>query len=475
MGAEANAVTEDEADVCAAYLASPLAEFRPWEKPDGTSFQRDFILAAGKHHIRIARAGNRCGKTVIGTVDTLLAALGQHPAFPIKPPLTVWVSALDWNMVAQVQWPEFKKWLPKDAISSISYLRKNPETPLQIKLKNGSQIDFKSADSTRKKYQGAQVDLIWLDEEHPADIVEECQARLLDTGGLLTVTATPVMRSAWLQKLEALDETFCARASTLDAAHAGVINLQRVLAYAESLPERQRRVRVYGDLVALEGAVYPTFDKAQHVARVRDGGLWLQGRRIAPWPLPRAWPRYAAVDFGISHPMAVLRAAHCEAQARLFIERCWWSNHLRYSKWAEILKPELGRLAAPLICDHDASGRGEFEHVLGKRTLAARKAIQPGIELVEHLLEPKADGLPAIVLVEDETNHPQLGRQDCRQLRREMENYHYPEDKEGKPLKADQPVKKDDDCCDALRYLCAGVVQWIRLAPNRDLFDAIPA
>ncbi len=47
-----------------------------------------------------------------------------------------------------------------------------------LKLKNGSIIGFKSADSGRKKYQGAEKDWVHLDEEHPEAIYDEILIRV---------------------------------------------------------------------------------------------------------------------------------------------------------------------------------------------------------------------------------------------------------------------------------------------------------
>lgn len=460
-------------DAVAGYVDGPDV-FSPWVTPDGRSPQRDYVLGARDYPRRLFQAGNRCGKTFTGGFDVAAAARGTHPCFPFSPPLSIWVSALDRDFgVAQVAWPAIKRWIPPQEIASAAWHRREPESPLTIRLRNGSQIDFKTVDSGRQKYQGTGLHLVWTDEEHPADIMQEIRARLLDYGGRLNVTCTPLLRSAWLQDLTRDPKTLVVRASMLDAAHAGVINLQEVLDYADSLPERQRRVRVLGDFVAMEGAVYPSFSAATHVAKPRDGALWIGDKRVCDYPIPAKWPRYAAADFGINHPMAVGRAAHDGRIGRLIVERCWYASGVRFSRWAETLGPELGKLAGPLICDRDAGGRAEFD-AAGIETAPALKAIQAGIELVERLLEPRSDGLPGIVLVEDPTLiHPTLGRCDARRISVEIGNYHYPENKEGKPLRADLPVKQDDDAVDMLRYLATTVSMWTRTGAPGKVDDGI--
>lgn len=59
-----------------------------------------------------------------------------------------------------------------------------------LKLKNGSLIGFKSADSGRKKYQGAGKDWFHMDEEHPWEIYEEAVIRVGKKPLVFFATAT---------------------------------------------------------------------------------------------------------------------------------------------------------------------------------------------------------------------------------------------------------------------------------------------
>lgn len=55
-----------------------------------------------------------------------------------------------------------------------------------------SLIGFKSYDQGRKKFQGTAKHLIWLDEEPPEDVYDECMLRLMTTDGLMICTFTPL-------------------------------------------------------------------------------------------------------------------------------------------------------------------------------------------------------------------------------------------------------------------------------------------
>ena len=152
-------------------------------------------------------AANRSGKSEAGAyVGASLARFGnpnakwvngQGSTVAVKDRATSgWVSALDFPTSRDVIQPkyfdngfmppgqfggpfipkhEIDKWRPDDQI---------------LKLKNGSIIGFKSADSGRRKYQGSEKDWFHMDEEHPWDIYEEAVIRVGSRPLLFFCTAT---------------------------------------------------------------------------------------------------------------------------------------------------------------------------------------------------------------------------------------------------------------------------------------------
>ena len=55
-----------------------------------------------------------------------------------------------------------------------------------------SLLGFKSFDQGRKKFQGTAKHGVWLDEEPPSDVFDECMLRLMTTDGLMLCTFTPL-------------------------------------------------------------------------------------------------------------------------------------------------------------------------------------------------------------------------------------------------------------------------------------------
>jgi phage terminase large subunit-like protein len=464
-------VAYDPDDV-ARWLASPLGRFKPWVDPNtGASPQRDFLRAAQVTRARTYRGGNQTGKTTIGmAVEPLLRALGRHPFAHHRPPVHGWISALDWEWgIGQVIWPAMRQFMPWDQVRSVLwYRRAEPEMPAALVFKNGSQIDFKSAESGRRKYQGAPLHFVGVDEEHPSDVIEECRARLLKHGGEFWATLTPVRRERWVLELEREQGTVVVRASSRAAARAGILDEKAVASYADSLPGRQAAVRIEGDFAPLSGLVYPAFARDVHVLRPKGDTLVNgDGKVVAPWPIPSTWSRYAAMDFGYGVPSSVVICALEPVRRAMIVERVLYASGIRASRWGEILTANgpdrvMPPLRAAVVCDHDLMERMELE-AKGVRTRPAMKEVVPGLETVERALHVQPDGLPMLWFVLDDARpprHPMLGRIDAHSLVWELEGYRYPEARnETAPDKKDLPLKRDDHACDALRYLVVFVVR----------------
>lgn len=468
------------------YLTSALGRFYPWEV-DGESPQRQLIRGAEAHRVRIYRGGNRTGKTTVGAVDTALRFCDWHP-FVGQPPKgrtrRFWIVGVDWEHgIGEVIWPELRRWLPEAILPRRSitwYKAKDPEIPKAFVTTTGWRVDFKSAEAGRSKFQGAKLDGAWGDEEIPGDVAEEIRARLVDRGGSLLVTETPLAGEEWLLELEEQPETLVVTASMSMASQAIVrdvetgelgpmLDPQAVAAFLDELPERQRRVRDLGEPGIREGRVYQEWSPRVHVLHPEGGALVdAGGRKLYPWPIPKGWPRFAAIDFGYANPCAVVVCAEDPASGTLIAERGLYASGMRASAWARVLKGSRSRgtprflpnLAAPLIADHQADERAELLNA-GIPTQPARKDVVPGIESVERYLHVReSTGRPKLYLVvhprgSQPPRHPDVGRMDLQKLAWELGRYRYPERGKGKQDARDLPLKRDDHAADAIRYLIA--------------------
>lgn len=249
--------------------------------------------------------GNRSGKTILGSFIAIAWALGKEyfrnePAWkwvqslPIpEPPNNIWVVGLDFPTVRDVIWYEKLRhgkdhppFLPND-----NSVRRVSDADYQVFFENGSLLTCKSADSGREKFQGASVDLIWIDEECDESVYDECFQRTLDCSGRILLTLTPLtdinsgVRTPWIYDLYEDwragqgDMEFC-QLSTINSPFIPELEKERLIAKWKGDPEES--ARLYGGFVRRSGLVYETWNRTVHVIR--------------PFKLPNHWQRIVSID-----------------------------------------------------------------------------------------------------------------------------------------------------------------------------------
>jgi len=204
---------------------------------------------------------------------------------------------------------------------------------------------------------------------------------------------------------------------------------------------------------------------------------WDPARNIVnPFPIPREWPRYLAIDFGYTNPFVCIWAAE-DPDGRLYIYRqIYMTQRLVQdhcldialaSGWYHLLPAEHARhqsqpgkgadpLPRKVICDHDAEGRATFERSLGLYTSPAKKTVNDGIQAVAARLRPAGDGKPRLMIFRDcllERDRELAYAKKPTCLEEEPESYVW-DTRQGKH-KGEEPLKENDHGMDALRYLVA--------------------
>lgn len=151
--------------------------------------------------------GNRSGKTECGAVETVYFARGIHPFRTNHSPVSGWVVSLSTQVQrdvaqAKVLYYLSPKWIEKIVMQSGSSgsAQDGVIDYILVRHKSGglSRIGFKSCDQGREKFQGTGLDFIWFDEEPPQPIYEECRMRLIDKGGEMWGTMTPLKGLSWV-------------------------------------------------------------------------------------------------------------------------------------------------------------------------------------------------------------------------------------------------------------------------------------
>jgi phage terminase large subunit-like protein len=184
------ALLEAEAELYGRQISDPLRTWRP------TPRQRPFIQAvlAGTPGMVLFAAANRSGKSSAAAYcGATLARFGMDPprgAYSSGGALSVWDRAVS-GLVVSVTFPNSRDviqplyfdngMVARGAVTPFIPPRECAEwsvTDQLLKLKNGSVITFRSADSGREKFQGLTRDWVHLDEEPPKPIFEEIVARV---------------------------------------------------------------------------------------------------------------------------------------------------------------------------------------------------------------------------------------------------------------------------------------------------------
>lgn len=448
----------------------PIRTYEPGNIPGWD--QLAFHKSQAKY--RLVFGGNRSGKSFSNAVEIYWQMSGKHPhRQTLAPPLKVWVISVEYSIILTGVYSHLEKLIPYWEIERIGANIPNTQLPSFIKLKNDSQVDFKSAkglgDDTRRKFQAASVDLMSIDEEIDDTIVTELEARTLDRGGQFIISATLVESYDWILRMEELaaknhPNYFMVRLNTELNPH---INAEAIIDFKEKLSDEERDVRLYGKSRRSTGLIYNTFNPDTHV--------------IKKFPIPLDWPRWCALDPGI-RVFAGLWIT-CDPDNYLYAYREMYLTNTPLWEVALTIKIAEGWTLDKKLTDtfgHCVWDEGEdAEHMVnrfiddkrGSRlitgdegvldqlytkygivTTPANKVKRPGIEAVRHALEPPQSGGPPRLRF---FSHLEKTLWEMRRYR--IRDIHTRKN-QNEPI--DEPIKKDDHEMDNLRYLIIEDLKW---------------
>lgn len=200
-----------------------------------------------------------------------------------------------------------------------------------------------------------------------------------------------------------------------------------------------------GRWAAAEGVIHEGFDPAVHV--------------IDRFEIPDTWTRWWTVDFGFVHPFVCQWWAE-DGDGRLYLYRELVYTRRLVEEHAEQILAQVqtgGVWTEPkprmILCDHDAEDRATLEKHLKLKTKPAKKTVSDGLQAVGSRWKIQRDGKPRIFilknsLIEEDKELAQAGKPT--RLEDEIPGYVWADHKT-----KEQPVKEDDDSCDAMRYMVA--------------------
>lgn len=432
--------------------------------------------------------GNRTGKTELGAMLAVAFAYGRDhwvvqawaklnrlDVSRIQPgPGRCWAVSQIFSTALEFLRPKLEKYLP----AGTAYKNWGAEGEATATLPDGGVVVSKAAlqaqNAKRGKnpFEGAAIHFGLFDEESPVLLaVQSTMMRLVDHGGLLVHTMTPLV--GWTEFLRLklgwkLDGKPCPEGllvTQLTGTDNPHINPRELLRRLATLPKSIRDARLRGDITVLEGAVHPEFSRETHVVESFD--------------IPHDWPRWGAMDFGVKHPTVHLWIARAkDGQFHAFREH--YRTGLRPKETAEhiwnaeicpVCRPE-DEVGGPkwwawyfrtLEGLHDCeacegTGRREpapIQRWADPEDAATRKTLAEdyAIETKRARKDRRASylALCELLAIDPDTGRPGIVFHDCCvKTIWEVQNLTHDEDR--KDPRDQVPVKGDDHAWDALRY-----------------------
>lgn len=282
-----------------------LEGYEPYPK------QAAFHAAGLDHRERLFCAGNQLGKTLSGAAEMAMHLTGRYPSWwpgrRFDRAIAAWASGVTGESVrdttqrllvgrpgeygtgmipaADIADPPKRALGVSDLLDSVA-----------VRHVSGgiSRLYFKRYEQGREKWQGETLDVVWYDEEPPADIYTEGLTRTNATGGMAYMTFTPLLGMSDVV-MRFLNEQSPDRAVTYmtidDALH---YTPEQRAAIVSSYPAHEREARAKGIPTLGSGRIFPIEESAI---------------TVSPFKIPAHWPRINGIDFGWDHPAAAVHAA----------------------------------------------------------------------------------------------------------------------------------------------------------------------
>lgn len=306
----------------------------------------------------------------------------------------------------------WEQYVVKEALAcgAVKFFGGSKRKPAAYRFSNGSEIVVGGMDNPMK-IMSSEYDVIYVQEANELELEEweACTSRLRN-GVMpyqqLLADCNPQEPTHWLKERcdrgrcvyyhstheenpvyfdEVTDSNGLVEYKVTEAGAAYIAKLDALTGV------RYQRLRL-GNWVAAEGVIYEQWNPAMHI--------------VAPFEIPKQWPRYWVIDFGFVNPTCVQWWAE-DPDGVLFMYREIYRTGLTPDQVAAACleqvatfdpswKPTPRDLHRPpalwtwkepkpvqVVTDHDASGRQVFSRDTGLVTTKARKDVLDGIAEVQ--------------------------------------------------------------------------------------------
>jgi len=440
-----------------ALRQNPLLGYEPHPK------QR--VFHESRLPLKAFLGGNRSGKTTAGILDDLIQCVDEdcvpetlRPFKHYRPPFHCRIVAPDFTSTMEgVIFTKLREWAPKGQLKGGRFDRAYDKTLRKLTFVNGSTIDFLTFEQDLDKFGGAAKHRLHYDEEPPSNIRREGLMRLIDYGGDELFTMTPLHGMSWMYDeiwepwtKGTLEDGMVVLVDMDDNPHLDETTKRRVL---KGLSKEERDARKSGRFVHFAGMIYDEFSRNFHV--IPEIAQDDDGNRL----LPRAAPIYTGIDPGMRHMAAVLWSYLTQDDTLVVFDELTLQGHtvkqvaqamkLVNQKWGQ--HTDTGAIV-PIAPDWyviDPSARN-IVHQTGRSdqmeftdngivTILGQNSVTAGINRVKERLQARRLLICA----------------NCTVTIEQFRKYRWTTPTRTADDPKEKPVKADDHCLDALRYIVA--------------------
>lgn len=250
--------------------------------PNGKAEEFINMVGSTKNFISLFSAANGVGKTATGSNIVAHICFGKsgneffdnleivkNYKFPMRGRIVS-----DPTTVTQTIVPELKKWLPQGRYKT-SKEGKNYE--YKWITDTGFEFDVMTYEQGVKEFESSTLGWAWFDEPPPLAIFKATVARMR-LGGIIFITATPLMGSAWMydhilapdrEKMEGQRDFIQAdvEANCLEHGVRGRLKHSDIEKMIAEYDEEDKQARIYGKFHHLVGLVFKNWNRKIHLIR----------------------------------------------------------------------------------------------------------------------------------------------------------------------------------------------------------------
>ena len=296
-----------------------LPEDDKWVEWSNKPWQLDFHAGGIYHKERMAKTGNREGKTLCAAAETAIHMTGEYPDWwegkRFDEPVLVWTGSPTNETSRDIVQKELlggtseielgTGMIPKERIHGRPRMRQAGVSDVIDKFKvdhsSGgiSSCIMKTYEQGWRKWQGTAPHVIWLDEE-PEDneaqgkIYSEARTRIITSNGIIMVTFTPLLGNTDLVTRYTDDDSgkkLVVEATWDDVAH---LNEHKKADALSGYHHWEVETRTKGVPMMGEGRIFITPEE-QIICE--------------PFEIPHYFARINGIDFGLDHPFACVKIA----------------------------------------------------------------------------------------------------------------------------------------------------------------------